>query len=212
MVWDLGQSQGLWSQNLLDDQSNNNTFLYHIIIMKIDTKKCAPVSPTTPNVLVNPNKNIIGRDQQLVLPSSPSIKKEETTDNGHSKEEEEVGRTLMYLPNLVFSPVLRTTRTTKDEPPTVVGKKAPVKKDVAAVTKDVAMDLTKLFESALKISDDASTATESESDSDEEKPTTPPLDKEKKAPLGRVDTTVFSYRDCKSHSVRRSARNSAKQY
>jgi hypothetical protein len=161
--------------------------------MKIDTKKCTPIQSSTPEVVENPNKYILrttSRDQEE--PSS------------RNNEEDEAGRGLMFLVNLIFTPTLRSNRV-KDQA-RVGSKENGVKKDQERLVSNDGMDdLCKRLDDALKVSN---SGTESESDSEEEsEPRKSPKSKEV---LGRVDKTVFSYRDCKSHSVRRSARTSNK--
>jgi hypothetical protein len=160
--------------------------------MKIDTKKCTPIQSSIPEVVENPNMYILrtSRDQE--------------EPNSRNNEEAEAGRGLMFLVNLIFTPTLRSDRV-KDQA-RVVSKENRIKKDQERLVSNDGMDdLCKRLDDALKVSN---SDTESESDSEEE--SEPKKSPKSKEVLGRVDKTVFSYRDCKSHSVRRSARNSNK--
>lgn len=167
--------------------------------MKIDTKKCTPIDRSNPTVLVNPNKNIVGRDQ---MPSSSAQKNEDPADN-QSEGEEEAGRALRFLAQVILSPVLRTARIMKqNEDPVEKKEKKEKTTRECVLTEDGVDELTKLL-SGTKISSDTESESDSEGESDE-----PKTDET----LGRVDKTVFSYRDCKSYSVRRSTRVAKKYY
>lgn len=151
-------------------------------------KTCKAIVATTPEVKENPNKYIPDK-----------IKKEE--DESKTCDDKKEGRGIFYTLALFATPTYKSVRTEEKQKSRVVDKEL-----LDKLCNDLeTMLTTKTTEEESATSDESSSSDEESSETDKKSC------KENDEECGRVDTTTFNYRTCKTYNVRRSARI-AKKY
>lgn len=160
--------------------------------MKFDTKTCKPIHGAPQEAFVRPNKFV----QFQAAPSANTTTTTTVTPNNTPAK----GRRVMYLPSIVYTPVLASTRQREQVPDAAAPEKN--KKQRRLFSADDMDTLNKRLENLFLGQTDKGEDDESDNDTQ----TTATSSSTASSNVGRVQSTTFNYKTNATSNVLRSAR------